>query len=84
MLLPPAGYFTRVQALLDQHDIPLISDEVITGLGRTGHWFGTGLYGLRPDILTLAKGITSGRPASRDPWQPSYYSTLTVCVSEKS
>jgi L-2,4-diaminobutyrate transaminase len=59
VLLPPAGYFTRVQALLDQHDILLIADEVITGFGRTGHWFGTGLYGLKPDMLTLAKGITS-------------------------
>jgi L-2,4-diaminobutyrate transaminase len=59
VLLPPAGYFTRVQALLDRHDILLIADEVITGFGRTGQWFGTGLYGLKPDMLTLAKGITS-------------------------
>jgi L-2,4-diaminobutyrate transaminase len=59
VLLPPAGYFPRVQALLDQHDILLIADEVITGFGRTGQWFATGLYGLKPDMLTLAKGITS-------------------------
>jgi L-2,4-diaminobutyrate transaminase len=60
VLLPPAGYFAGVQALLEQHDILLIVDEVITGFGRTGQWFGTGLYGLKPDMLTLAKGITSG------------------------
>jgi L-2,4-diaminobutyrate transaminase len=59
VLMPPAGYFERVQALLDKHDILFIADEVITGFGRTGHWFGTGLYGLKPDIVTLAKGITS-------------------------
>jgi len=59
VLLPPAGYFARVQAILDRYDILLIADEVITGFGRTGQWFGTGLYGLKPDMLTLAKGITS-------------------------
>jgi L-2,4-diaminobutyrate transaminase len=59
VLLPPAGYFAGVQALLERHDILLIADEVITGFGRTGQWFGTGLYGLKPDMLTFAKGITS-------------------------
>ena len=59
VLIPPAGYFSRVQTLLDRHDILLIADEVITGFGRTGHWFGTGLYALKPDVVTLAKGITS-------------------------
>jgi len=60
VILPPAGYFPRVQALLDQHDILFIVDEVITGFGRLGEWFGTGAYGLRPDIVSLAKGLTSG------------------------
>ena len=46
VLLPPAGYFERVQELLDKHDILFIADEVITGFGRTGHWFATGLYEL--------------------------------------
>ncbi|HEX2528397.1 MAG TPA: aminotransferase [Geminicoccus sp.] len=59
VLLPPKGYFDRLQAVLDRHDILLIADEVITGFGRTGHWFATGLYGLKPDLVTLAKGITS-------------------------
>jgi L-2,4-diaminobutyrate transaminase len=57
--LPPAGYFAQVQELLDEHDILFIADEVITGFGRTGEWFATGLYDLKPDIVTLAKGITS-------------------------
>jgi L-2,4-diaminobutyrate transaminase len=59
VLLPPEGYFPRVQKILDQHDILFIADEVITGFGRTGQWFATGLYDLKPDIVTLAKGITS-------------------------
>jgi L-2,4-diaminobutyrate transaminase len=59
VLLPPEGYFVRVQEILDKHDILFIADEVITGFGRTGQWFATGLYDLKPDIITLAKGITS-------------------------
>lgn len=59
VLLPPADYFTKVQALLDKHDILFIADEVITGFGRTGQWFGSGTYGLKPDIINMAKGITS-------------------------
>jgi L-2,4-diaminobutyrate transaminase len=59
VLLPPAGYFEKVQAVLDKYDILLIVDEVITGFGRTGHWFGSGAYKLRPDIVSLAKGLTS-------------------------
>ncbi|HUF56045.1 MAG TPA: aminotransferase [Thermohalobaculum sp.] len=59
VLLPPEGYFARVQEVLKRHDILFIADEVITGFGRTGNWFATGLYDLEPDIVTLAKGITS-------------------------
>ena len=56
---PPEGYFAKVQDVLDRHDILMIADEVITGFGRTGQWFGSGTYGIRPDIVSLAKGITS-------------------------
>jgi L-2,4-diaminobutyrate transaminase len=59
VLLPPKGYFEKLQALLAKHDILFIADEVITGFGRTGHWFATGGMGLKPDIVTLAKGLTS-------------------------
>jgi L-2,4-diaminobutyrate transaminase len=59
VLIPPAGYFEKLQPLLDRHDILFVADEVITGFGRTGHWFATGGMKLKPDIVTLAKGITS-------------------------
>ena len=59
VLIPPDGYFEKLQPLLAKHDILFIADEVITGFGRTGHWFATGGMKLKPDIVTLAKGITS-------------------------
>ncbi len=59
VIIPPAGYYQKIQAVLDKHDILFIADEVITGFGRTGHWFATGGMNLKPDIVTLAKGITS-------------------------
>ncbi len=59
ILPPPAGYWDRVQEVLARHDILLIADEVVTGFGRTGQMFGSDLYGLRPDFMTIAKGLTS-------------------------
>jgi L-2,4-diaminobutyrate transaminase len=59
VFLPPPGYFEAVQEVLKESDILFIADEVITGFGRLGSWFATGLYNLKPDIVTLAKGITS-------------------------
>lgn len=59
VFIPPEGYFAKVQEVLARHDILMIADEVITGFGRTGQWFGSGTYGIRPDIVSLAKGITS-------------------------
>lgn len=59
VIMPPPRYFERVQALLEENDILFIADEVISGLGRTGSAYATGLYGLQPDIVTLAKGLTS-------------------------
>jgi 4-aminobutyrate--pyruvate transaminase len=57
---PPQSYWTRVKEVLDAHDILLIADEVITGFGRTGTMFGVQQYGVQPDIVSIAKGITSG------------------------
>jgi putrescine aminotransferase len=57
---PPPGYFQRIRELCDEHGILLILDEVVCGFGRTGSMFGFEQYGVRPDIVTLAKGITSG------------------------
>jgi L-2,4-diaminobutyrate transaminase len=56
---PPEGYWPAIQAVLDKHDILLIADEVITGFGRLGSMFGSDHYGMRPDIMTIAKGLTS-------------------------
>lgn len=60
VIIPPAGYLTKVEAICRAHDILFIVDEVITGFGRTGHWFASDYYGLKPDMMTLAKGLTSG------------------------
>ncbi len=56
---PPAGYWDAIQDVLGKHDILLIADEVVTGFGRLGSMFGAGHYGIRPDIMTIAKGLTS-------------------------
>jgi L-2,4-diaminobutyrate transaminase len=56
---PPAGYWQATQEVLARHDILLIADEVVTGFGRLGTMFGSDHYGIRPDIITIAKGLTS-------------------------
>jgi putrescine---pyruvate transaminase len=60
VLIPPEGYLDRVQEICRERGVLLVLDEVITGFGRTGEWFATGRYGLSPDLITVAKGITSG------------------------
>ena len=57
---PPIGYWPKIQAVLRKYDVLLISDEVICGFGRTGAMFGSDLYGIEPDLVTVAKGLTSG------------------------
>jgi 4-aminobutyrate--pyruvate transaminase len=59
VIVPPPGYFERVQAVLARHDVLFIADEVITGFGRLGTNFGTQHYGLKPDLITVAKMMTS-------------------------
>jgi adenosylmethionine-8-amino-7-oxononanoate aminotransferase len=56
---PPAGYFQGVRALCDEYGILLCADEVITGFGRVGNWFGSERYDIRPDLITCAKGLSS-------------------------
>lgn len=56
---PPAGYWAAIQEVLRRHDILLIADEVVTGFGRLGTMFGSDHYGMQPDIITIAKGLTS-------------------------
>jgi putrescine---pyruvate transaminase len=60
VIIPPAGYWPEVQRICDEYGILLISDEVITGFGRLGKWFGADYFGTRPDFMTFAKGVTSG------------------------
>jgi L-2,4-diaminobutyrate transaminase len=57
---PPTGYWPKIQAVLRRYDVVLIADEVICGFGRTGAMFGSELYGIEPDLVTVAKGLTSG------------------------
>ena len=57
---PPDGYYPKLREVCDRHGILLILDEVITGFGRTGKWFGMETYDVHPDLVTFAKGITSG------------------------
>ena len=57
---PPPGYFARVREICDRYDVLLVSDEVICAFGRLGHLFGADRYGYQPDIITCAKGMTSG------------------------
>src|SRR5438045_1788857 len=66
------GYWPRIQAVLKRHDILLIADEVITGFGRLGSMFGSHHYGIEPDLITIAKGLTS-----------AYAPLSGVIVSEK-
>ncbi len=60
VLIPPKGYLTRLEAICRKHDILLIADEVITAFGRLGTTFGSDYFGISPDIITTAKGITNG------------------------
>lgn len=60
MMPPPPGYWPKIEALCRKHGILLWADEVICGWGRTGEWFGSDHYGITPDIMTMAKGLSSG------------------------
>ncbi|MBA3271532.1 MAG: aspartate aminotransferase family protein [Acidobacteria bacterium] len=60
VIIPPDDYFPRIREICDRHNVLLVTDEVITGFGRTGRWFGLDHYGIEPDIMQFAKGITSG------------------------
>jgi adenosylmethionine-8-amino-7-oxononanoate aminotransferase len=59
VIVPPPSYFPRLRAICDRHDVLLIADEVITGFGRTGRWFALSHWGVEPDLVTFAKGVTS-------------------------
>ena len=69
IIVPPAGYWERVQEICKKYNILLHIDEVVCGLGRTGTWFGYQQFGVQPDIVTMAKGVASG------------YAAISCCVT---
>jgi putrescine aminotransferase len=60
VIVPPATYFPKLREICDRYDVLMIADEVITGFGRTGRWFALGHWGVEPDLVSFAKGVTSG------------------------
>ena len=60
MIVPPASYWPEIQRICDKYNILLIADEVICGFGRTGNWFGSQTFGIRPNVIAMAKGLSSG------------------------
>ena len=72
VLVPPRTYFEKVQAVLRKHDVLMIVDEVICGFGRLGRMFGSDVYGIEPDLMTCAKGLTS-----------AYFPLSAAVISEK-
>ncbi|MGV8891602.1 MAG: aspartate aminotransferase family protein [Burkholderiaceae bacterium] len=60
VIIPPSTYWPEIQRICDKYGILLIADEVICGFGRLGHWFGSEYFGIKPDLMTFAKGVTSG------------------------
>jgi putrescine aminotransferase len=60
VIIPPDSYWPKVKEILARYDILFVADEVICGFGRTGEWFGSDYYDLKPDLMTIAKGLTSG------------------------
>jgi L-2,4-diaminobutyrate transaminase len=59
VIVPPEGYYEAVQEVLKRHDVLFIADEVITGFGRLGEWFASPMFGIEPDLISIAKGLTS-------------------------
>ena len=60
VIIPPDSYWPEIQRICDERDILFIADEVICGFGRTGQWFGSETYGIKPDLMTFAKAVTNG------------------------
>ncbi|MCC1493015.1 aspartate aminotransferase family protein [Cognatishimia sp. F0-27] len=75
VIVAPNSYWPEIQRIVDKYGILLIADEVICGFGRTGNWFGSETLGIRPDIMTIAKGLSSG-------YQPIGGSIVTDAVAE--
>ncbi|MFP6732175.1 MAG: aspartate aminotransferase family protein [Alphaproteobacteria bacterium] len=85
VIVPPKGYLQRLREICDDHDILLIFDEVITGFGRTGKGFASETFGVIPDIMTMAKGLTNGVvPMGAVAVKDEIYETVVNAAPEKS
>ena len=85
VLVPPKGYLERLRQICDQHGILLVFDEVICGFGRTGKAFGADSFGVRPDMMTLAKALTNGaQPMGAVAIDEKIYDTVVNAAPEKS
>lgn len=83
LMIPPKGYWQKIEDICRKHDVLLWSDEVICGFGRTGSWFGCQTYGYTPDIITMAKGMSSGYvPISAVALNEEIASTIVEADSE--
>ena len=60
MIIPPESYWPEIQRICNEYDVLLVADEVICGFGRLGAWFGSDYYRLQPDMMPIAKGLSSG------------------------
>ena len=83
-ILPPEGYWQEIQEVLTRHDILLIADEIITGFGRTGEWFGCDRFGILPDMMTIAKQLSSAyMPISSTLISDDVYQTIADSAHAK-
>lgn len=83
IIVPPDDYFPKVQAVLDKYNILCLDDEIVCGFGRTGNWFGKDTVGMRPHMMSLAKGLSSGHfPISAVVMAPEIYEALRTFNSE--
>lgn len=83
VVIPPDGYYQKIQAVLARHDVLFLADEVITGFLRTGQKFGSQTMGIRPDTMTLAKGLTSAyQPLAAVVISPEIYAGLEKGANE--
>ena len=83
-IVPPQGYLKRLREICDKHDILLIFDEVLTGFGRLGNWFGAMEFGVKPDMISMAKAITNGAvPMAAVAFNENIYKTVINATHEK-
>ncbi len=84
VIVPPEAYFEKIQAVLNRYDILMIADEVVCGFGRTGNMFGSMTFGIKPDLLTVAKGLSSAYfPISAVLVSEPIYSLLVYATSQQ-